>query len=574
MKIERLFIYCLLAGTSFLASCGSEDITDNPVETLPEGMYPLTFTATQGEVVAMPQSRVSEITDDTGRTSSKWTGGEEITVAIGAGGLGWEGTELFCTLNADGSVSRYSQQLYWQNTGPSSVSAWYSNIKGSGTMTSNPVSLSDQSTGLAYVLKTEEKNVTYNIGNGKIPLNFKHQLTKVRVKLEKSGTTADLTNATVKMKSQYTDCSISEGAVITAGSTSNGTITMHKPTTTDGYYEANIVPGTIAADCFEITAENQTVSTELSNTFTTVAGEMYTFTITVTDRPVEYLGPPDGGTFNISGGNVIIRNCSGDHPIVVEGNSTITISNVELTTVGDVMTINNGATVILNVEGTGNKFTSTDGAGIKIVGTDNVSLAGITINGKNKNESRLEVTAGSGAAIGFNNDGNQTSCFCGDIVINNIHLVAQGGSYSPAIGISALKNDAGLMYWRKYGKISINNSAVVVSSTDGAACIGTPRYLSSSPFFLEGISINSSIVNATAYGAQAACIGFGYTTGTAFVDKKEIKRIEFSNSTLELTTGYTNKVGFGDSTDDDSRKLTDGIWNNNIKVGDTGWNPQ
>lgn len=99
MKIERLFIYCLLAGTSLLASCSSEDMTDNPVETLSEGMYPLTFTAMQGEVVATPQTRVSESPDG---VSSQWTEDDQIKVQIGKGMAGTY------ALNVDGTIKTRS----------------------------------------------------------------------------------------------------------------------------------------------------------------------------------------------------------------------------------------------------------------------------------------------------------------------------------------------------------------------------------------------------------------------------------------------------------------------------------
>lgn len=62
-------------------------MTDNPVETLPEGMYPLTFTATQGEVVASPQTRVSD-SDVDGQHKSSWTEDDQIKVQIGSGTAG------------------------------------------------------------------------------------------------------------------------------------------------------------------------------------------------------------------------------------------------------------------------------------------------------------------------------------------------------------------------------------------------------------------------------------------------------------------------------------------------------
>lgn len=574
MKIERLFIYCLLAGTSLLASCSNEDMTDNLVEPLPEGMYPLTFTATQGEMVTSPQTRVSENKDG---ISSQWDGGEVIKVAVSAGGLG-AATELTCTINKNGTVST-DKQLYWQNTQSATINAWYSNIERQGIMTSNTVNLSDQRNRLAYVLKAKT-SPKYNTDNGKIALEFKHQLAKVRVKLEKGTTTTDLTNATVKIKNQYISCSIDKGVVKGTG---KGTITMYKPTTTDEYYEANIVPGTLAADCFEITAGDKTVSATITAVNATTAGTMYSFTITV-DKPGTLR--PVNGTFTVNeGDDAIIENYSGTEPIVVNGDAKITISNVKLTTNSNVMTISNRANVTLEVKGMDNIFTSTNGAGIKIMEISNYSggsseeCGSITINGTDANNSKLQITATSGAAIGFRMYGyygtNWTTTYCGDITISNITLEVKGGSGSPAIGISSAE-DYSYFIDKEFGMITIENSIVNASSTGGAACIGTPKLTNPCPFVLEGISINSSTITATVTDSeyQAACIGFGYTTynrsGYNHL-KKKIKKIEFSNSTLNLTTGYTYKVGFGDG--DSSRELTDGIWNNGFKVGDTTWNP-
>lgn len=145
-------------------------------------------------------------------------------------------------------------------------------------------------------------------------------------------------------------------------------------------------------------------------------------------------------------------------------------------------------------------------------------------------------------------------------------MEATGGNGSPAIGISAIETDA-YDIQKTYGKISINGSTVNASSTGNAACIGTPNHSTSSPFTLEGIFISNSTITATAEGNQAACIGFGYTS---YSNEKIIKKIEFTNTTLHLTTGASNKVGFGGG---DSQQLPEGIWNNGNKVGDTGWNP-
>lgn len=135
MKIERLFIYCLLTGTSLLASCGNEEMTDNQAEALPEGMYPLTFTATQGEPVASPQTRVSD-SDVSGQYKSSWTAEDPIKVVVSEGGNGMETT---CTLDGSGNITASNPQLYWKTTQSSKINAWYSNIIGSDATTSSTI---------------------------------------------------------------------------------------------------------------------------------------------------------------------------------------------------------------------------------------------------------------------------------------------------------------------------------------------------------------------------------------------------------------------------------------------------
>ena len=173
MKIERLFIYCLLAGTSLLASCSSEDMTDNPVETLSEGMYPLTFTAMQGEVVATPQTRVSESPDG---VSSQWTEDDQIKVQIGKGMAGTY------ALNVDGTIKNTIESAYWQsNEKNQDITAWYS-------ASANP-NLKDQSSVLPYVLKATTKTDF----NTTPSLLFAHKLAKFRFKLKGSAITEGAT---------------------------------------------------------------------------------------------------------------------------------------------------------------------------------------------------------------------------------------------------------------------------------------------------------------------------------------------------------------------------------------------
>lgn len=534
------------AALLLFAACTQDELT-NGADTLPEGMYPLDISSvTLGAEVSsqpwganVPQTRVSENTE---RNSSKWDGGEVITVQLGDNKAP---TTTYEVKNTDGTLELTGNQLYWAKR-EDKVTAWYPE---NGT-----IPLSNQSGGLAYVLQATAEKAAYD---KPVALDFSHQLAKIRVKLagEKAGSVND-----VKIES-YTSCTNTNGTVSTDGATV-GEITMYHLNGTN-IYEANVVPGK-AIEKFKVNNGDWVV---LSPPVTPVYGKYHEININVKQATLK----PIDGKFTVNGGNVLIKDHTGNEPIVVNGNATITLDNVKLTTTGTTMEINNGASVTLNITGMNNVLTSTGGAGIKIMDTTNSGQRGsITINGTNASSSKLKVMAASGAAVGFRmaGDADLVTKYCGNIEINNITLEATGGNGSPAIGISAIETDA----WdiqKTYGKISINGSTVNASSTGGAACIGTPSHGSSSPFTLEGISISNSTITAIAEGNQAACIGFGYTVHTA--GKKIIGKIEFTNTTLRLTTGASNKVGFGEG--DDSRQLTEGIWNNGSKVGDTGWNP-
>lgn len=463
------------AALLLFAACTQDELT-NGADTLPEGMYPLDISSvTLGAEVSsqpwganVPQTRVSENTE---RNSSKWDGGEVITVQLGDNKAP---TTTYEVKNTDGTLELTGNQLYWAKR-EDKVTAWYPE---NGT-----IPLSNQSGGLAYVLQATAEKAAYD---KPVALDFSHQLAKIRVKLagEKAGSVND-----VKIES-YTSCTNTNGTVSTDGATV-GEITMYHLNGTN-IYEANVVPGK-AIEKFKVNNGDWAV---LSPPVTPVYGKYHEININVKQATLK----PIDGKFTVNGGNVLIKDHTGNEPIVVNGNATITLDNVKLTTTGTTMEINNGASVTLNITGMNNVLTSTGGAGIKIMDTTNSGQRGsITINGTNASSSKLKVMAASGAAVGFRmaGDADLVTKYCGNIEINNITLEATGGNGSPAIGISAIETDA----WdiqKTYGKISINGSTVNASSTGGAACIGTPSHGSSSPFTLEGISISNSTITAIA----------------------------------------------------------------------------
>ena len=535
------------AALLMLSSCSQDEIPGN--DRLPEGKYPLEIASVTMDVQDYeqpwnaPRTRVSENSDRMG-SHWDWDGTEQIGVQLYA-----DGSVATYTLNTDKTLTP-DKRLYWKNTQSTTVTAWYP--------AEAEVQLGDQNK-LAYVLKGSGTGDF----NNPITLAFTHTLAKVRVVLQ--GGAANKVDD-VKIKS-FTTCTHTKGTNIQGSN--EGWITMQH-VADKGYWEANVVPG-VTITRFLI---NGTTEGTLNNGgITPQEAKVNTITLTTS------LQPGEDGLFTINeGDDVAIEDYEGTAPIVVNGNATITLSNVKLNTNDNVITINNGATVTLNIEGTGNELTSTGGAGIKIMESINTGPGGsITINGTGASSSKLKVTAAGGVAIGFRMSGAHDTVYGGDIKIKNITLEAHGGFGSPAIGLSALENDE-VDYPKIYGKISIDASTLVVSSTGGAACIGTPYHRSSSPFTLEGIYISNSAITATAESfivegvgekRSAACIGFGYVYHHG---RKIIKKIEFTNTTLHLTTDANYKVGFGDG--NDSYQLTDGIWNNGSKVGDKGWNPQ
>lgn len=511
----------------------------------------MTFTAMQVAPENMPQTRVSD-----SENTSSWSVGDQIHVTVAQGDAK---QETICTLDASGNITAYNPQLYWQNTNDATIIAWYSNIVGQSTVTENTVSLADQSGRLAYVLKAEETTL-YTDPN--IELNFFHQLAKIRVKLtgEKAGEVND-----VKIES-YTFCKNTNGTVSTDGA-SVGEITMYR--VDNKTYEANVVPGKVI-ERFKV---NGGEWINLSNTVTPVAGYYYEISINVKQATLK----PEGGKFTVNGGNVLIKDYTGTEPIIVNGTATITLNNVKLTTKGTTMEINSGATVTLNVVGTKNSLTSTNGSGIGAHENCN-----ITIKGNGTGNSKLTVSSGDGhnVGVGFITVAGTATYNYGDIKISDVTLsvtasTGGGGTAGAAIGVTG--SVAGWANRINCGNITINNSNVTANSKGGAG-IGTGVW-SMQHLSMGVISIAGSTVTVTSgddgYGWSPACIGMGVVEcGTAANGGVTIQKIKIEKSKLNLTTNgrCTYKVGKG-TVHSGTATITDGIFVDGNNKGKDGWNP-
>ena len=539
-----------------LASCSQEELAEQGTP-LPDGMYPMTFTAMQVAPENMPQTRVSD-----SENTSSWSVGDQIHVTVTQGNAK---QETICTLDASGNITEYNPQLYWQNTSDATINAWYSNIEGQNTGTGSTVRLADQSGGLAYVLKAVPVTANYKTEIENIALKFSHQLAKIRVKLtgEKAGSVND-----VKIES-YTSCKNTSGTV-SANGASTGEITMHK--VDDNTYEANVAPGMDIAKC----KVNGGEWVDLSTKVTPVKGNVHEISITVNQKIPEITG----GEITKPGDYIMKGNITESITLNASG-INLTLDNVQSKTDGAPIIIGNNAQVMLNISGTANSLTSTNSNGIEIR-----EGASLLITGNGMNSSKLVVNASDNtnpdtelkAGIGPST-GNVSIKM---INISNVHLVVSGGRTGnngngpAAIGLCSVNGT----YNQSCEGISITDSKIEATSY-GGACIGTgsvsnDRY-TGGEYKLGPITITSSQIIATAnsdsgWGHSGACIGFGYIGSDA---NGVIENITITKSTLKLTVGNSNayKIGRGDIENNATYSITNGIIVDGQNKGNEGWNP-
>ena len=124
---------------------------------LPEGAYPLVFTAVQ-----LPPTELQTRVTDNGNTSS-WEDNDQIVVSMG-------GKQAIYTYK--GGTWSSDSPLYWESTTSQTVTAWYP--------VDETIDFTHQDNGLTYLLKAEEVEAGFD---KPAHLAFSHQLAKVRVKL-------------------------------------------------------------------------------------------------------------------------------------------------------------------------------------------------------------------------------------------------------------------------------------------------------------------------------------------------------------------------------------------------------
>lgn len=443
-----------------LAACTQDEPAEQGTA-LPEGAYPITFSAVQ-VAGAEPQTRVSENADGTG---SVWTDGDKIEIEFYELGGDNQYFHTTFTVDASGNVIAQSPQLYWPNTSNYTYEGMYCNIAGEST-TDKTVSFGDQSQGLAYVLLASG---SANCHSGEIALTFKHKLNKVRVKFE--GEKADDV-ASVSVKN-YTSVNVNSQTVM--GRT-EGYIAMHKVTSGDEtYWEANVAPavGTDPAQIqdFRLYRSNGTyVDCKLDAPIdpnSIEGGKMFTVTINVKSAVVQ-----DGATLTEAGDYTM----SGTYAqgITINGDGiNLTLDGATINSSGIGINITGGNPTI-KVSGTENSVTSQTNTAVAVA-----SGASVTITGVNGRADKLMVKGGGtntdntvqGGAAGAGIGSTVNAIAGGDITITNATVTAKGGFNSAAIGmgnsspLSTLENS-------KMGNINITRSKITATSGRGAAVIG------------------------------------------------------------------------------------------------------
>ena len=260
-----------------LASCSQDDIPQTGGTPLPDGKYPLAFTASVDGMA----------TRSTGK--DRWAEGDKIGVRIGADGA----TGCYELNHEDGTVKKVHTPVYWQSTAPATVTAWYP------YEAQTDKDITDQSEGYKDIdfLKATAKNKKFY---DKVELSFIHQMAKVSYTLKKGDdiTDEDLKGATVQIAG-YTKASFSEG---TLTGTDNGWITPASDN------DALLVPQDMTNSQFIKVSINgnyfiYTPDTEAAGNLQ--AGCQYSYTITVKANGIEVTAAT-GGEWNDGGSEEVI----------------------------------------------------------------------------------------------------------------------------------------------------------------------------------------------------------------------------------------------------------------------------
>lgn len=392
-------LFLVLAAIA-LAACTQDELAEQPTA-LPEGAYPLVFTAVQ-----LPPTELQTRVADEGNTTD-WEDNDQIVVSMG-------GKQAIYTYK--GGTWSSDSPLYWENTTQQTVTAWYP--------VDETIDFTRQDQGLAYLMKGEcEGEVPFNTTAN---LTFTHQLAKVRVLLdgEKASEVADVTVRS------YPQSFNEQGGL---GSTTGGPpvyVPMLK-TTYEGKpcWEATLRPRYFEADnTFEVAKEGgSSVRVTLAeDKIRVTAGEVTTITITVNSVVPDNATVITNATGNITdGGEYVVRGSDRTTSLnIAEGSPTIYLDGATVAvSSGNAINITGGNPTIY-VVGEDNTISSGNGAGIYVAEGSTVTIKG------SSRDDELIVRGGNGrpGIGGCIADNDYEGVSCGNINISNITVSAYGST--------------------------------------------------------------------------------------------------------------------------------------------------
>ena len=477
----KKLMYGLVAAL-LLSACSQDELAENSTA-LPEGEYPLqigsvTLTA---EVSEQPWTRVAESTDG---MSSVWTHDDKIGVRIGDD----EETGIY--------VVKLEKPVYWKDKQPATVTAWYP-VEKEIDFTQQDVK------GLTYLLQATGDG---NYQSTPINLNFTHKLAKVRVKLE--GTKADeVTAVTVR---SYPKATHNQGTYV--AKEGNAAYYPMREANYGGqtYWEANLLDGHLeAANTFRVSSDGKNfVQAKLTTDVDITPGYVHTININVGEAQQVTGEISDDGYYRVSGTFDQQITITGGNPTIYLEDASINVSD------GPAISIT-GGTPTIHVIGEGNSVSSGNNTGIAVSGGATVTITGgstadvLTAKGGTSGGYNENGTAGAGigSPIGGTKGGN--------IIISNVKIHATGGEISNiagGAGIGSSSNGA-------CGDIMIANAVIFADGGEYAAAIGMGCNSVNVDFpaaSIGAITITNSDITANG-GYAAAAIGFSacYTQGGA-----------------------------------------------------------
>ncbi|WP_455608807.1 hypothetical protein [Bacteroides rodentium] len=466
-------IKTILGATAILllAACSQDDAFDG--NTLPEGKYPLqissvTLDAEVGEqpwsASHVPQTRVAENPD--GNSSVwEWNGTEKIDVQLYA-----DGDVATYTLNTGNTLSA-DKTLYWKNTQPTTVTAWYP--------TTETVSLMDQSSKLAYVLKASGLGTF----DRPVTLDFTHSLAKVQV--IPSG--SDAGKVTGIMIWAYTSCTHTKGDDI-KGSYENWITMMRVTRGEETVWEANVVPG-YKIERVKVNGVETILTTPL------IPSEAKVNTINLTVEKVTEINISDiTETEYTVKGNVHLKGdgTTKDLKLTLTEGAKLKLENVNLdpSALGTVVTCEGSATITL----VGTNTIKGENVNSKPSHAILITKGSLIING----DGSLYASGSSDAGAGIFASGGA------EIIINGGQITAKGGTIDNntqgAPGIGSENN----------GKITINGGTIHATGGPDAAGIGASWWATCGDILISGDNtVITAIAGKNVGGSGPSKIGAG-----------------------------------------------------------------